>query len=127
MFLDQDLKIRKHTPQLKELISITENDVGRSIADFTTRFQNYSLEEDVATVLRQQQTLEREVMTKEGKYFLSRISPYRQLDGSIKGVVVLYIDLTEKHKAEIRLKETADRLSPVALAGFLPVQLYPAQ
>lgn len=113
LFLDQDLKIRKYTPQLKELISITENDVGRSIADFSTRFRNYSLEEDAAEVLKQQRTLEREVVTKEGRYFLSRISPYRQLDGGIKGVVVLYIDLTEKHKAALQLKETADRLSLV--------------
>jgi two-component system CheB/CheR fusion protein len=126
LFLDQDLKIRKHTPRLRELIRITENDVGRSIADFNTSFRNYNIEDDAQEVLRTQQTLEREVITKNGKYFLSRISLYRQQDGSSKGVVVLYIDLTEKHKVETEVKETADRLSLVletSKTGYVELHL----
>lgn len=113
LFLDQELKIRKHTPQLRDLIFIAEQDTGRSITDFNTRFSNYTLEEDAREVLKSQKVLEREVVTRDGKYFLCRTSPYRQLDGAVCGVVMLFIDLTEKHKAALELKETADRLSLV--------------
>ena len=41
LFLDKDLRIRRFTPKVADLLNITVNDEGRPISDFTHRLVNH--------------------------------------------------------------------------------------
>jgi two-component system, chemotaxis family, CheB/CheR fusion protein len=47
LFLDRNLRIRRFSPQIKEIVSLQESDTGRSIQDFGINFLQEQLVEDV--------------------------------------------------------------------------------
>jgi PAS domain S-box-containing protein len=51
-------------------------------------------------VLDSLQPYEQEVHTKDGRYFLLRILPYRTSRNVIDGVVITFVDITVQHNAE---------------------------
>jgi two-component system CheB/CheR fusion protein len=51
-------------------------------------------------VLKTDKPLEREIKTEDLKYYLRRILPYRKTDNNINGVVITFIDLTQRRNSE---------------------------
>ena len=49
--------------------------------------------------------LEKEVTTRDGRWFAVRIMPYRTLDNRIDGVVITFIDITAAKTLEAKLRE----------------------
>ena len=49
--------------------------------------------------------------SKDGRWFHSRIMPYRTLDNRIDGVVLTFIDTTTSKLLEEQLRQTKDTLS----------------
>jgi two-component system CheB/CheR fusion protein len=94
IFLDATLGIKRFTPAMTWLFNLISSDVGRSIRDITTKIMYSTLYEEAEEVLNTLQSKEREVHTKEGKYFLMRILPYRTKDNVIDGVVITFVDIT---------------------------------
>jgi hypothetical protein len=66
--------------------------------------------EDAQRVLSDLTTVEREVRLDEDGWFLSRIAPYRTADDHIAGVVVTFVDITERRHAEEKLRAHAQEL-----------------
>ncbi len=54
--------------------------------------------------------IEREVRDGEGRWFLMRVLPYRTTEDRISGVVLTFIDLTARRKAEEQTRESEQRL-----------------
>ena len=53
---------------------------------------------------------EKEVRTKDGKYYLMRAIPYRSMENVIDGVVITFTDITQlKKQAEELMKLAATR------------------
>jgi two-component system, chemotaxis family, CheB/CheR fusion protein len=109
LFLDKHLRIRRFSPQIKELISLQESDIGRSIQDFGINFIQEDLASDVRTVLDRLRTVEKEISTGRDRQYWMRISPYRTSDDRIEGVVITFTDITERNRAE-KLEAEAGRL-----------------
>jgi two-component system CheB/CheR fusion protein len=61
-------------------------------------------------VLNRLQTIEREVQTQEGRWYLMRIMPYRTADDRIEGVAMTFHDITKRREAEWRLRVGEERL-----------------
>ena len=81
IFVDHRLKILRFTPAATQIINLINTDVGRPLSDIVMRFVNYiNLEEDVKAVLANLIPKESEVQTKEGRWYLMRIQPYRTLE-----------------------------------------------
>jgi two-component system CheB/CheR fusion protein len=100
LFLTTNLRINRFTPRLTDIFNVTSGDEGRPISDFTHRLDYTNLVQDAKGVLDQLSTLERTLRSHDGKWFLMRIRPYRTLDDKIEGVVVTFVDVTERHEAE---------------------------
>src|SRR5262249_48202753 len=83
----------------------------------TNKLKYTDLLHDAEKVLDKLNNIEREVPTTEGKVFLMRILPYRTTEDRINGVVVTFVDITERKKAEsateedLKAKQTLHNLS----------------
>ncbi len=104
LFLNKELKIQRFSPQVKDIISLKKTDEGRSISDFSIKFDGKALEAEAAKVLENLSLVQREIETENGKQYWMRIRPYRTLEDMIKGVVVTFIDITEKNKIQKIIK-----------------------
>jgi two-component system sensor kinase FixL len=102
VFLDTELHIKRFTPPTVKLLNLKNSDVGRSFSDFSMKFHDPSLLEDCRHVLDTFNTLEQEIVTDDQHCYLRRILPYRTADDRINGVVIMFIDVTERVAAEAR-------------------------
>jgi two-component system, chemotaxis family, CheB/CheR fusion protein len=105
LFLDTQLRINRFTPRIVELFNLAPGDEGRSITDFTHRLEYNDLAADARKVLRDLGASEREVRSSDGNWYLTRFMPYRTIEGKIDGVVVTFIDIGERRRAEDALKD----------------------
>jgi len=109
LFLDRDLHIQRFTPQVTELFNIRPPDVGRPLSDFTNRFEHEDLLEDARTVLRTLRPIEREVRRGEDQWFLMRLRPYRTVEEAVEGVVLTFIDISDRRRLERELIDASER------------------
>jgi two-component system CheB/CheR fusion protein len=100
LFLDSKLNIRFFTPAAKALFRVLESDIGRPLADLTHRFADGSLFDDARTVLSNLASIAREVKGENGAWFVCRIVPYRTKDNRVEGVVITFVDITERKRWE---------------------------
>jgi len=105
LFLSANLRINRFTPRLADLFSVTAGDEGRPIADFTHRLEYGELAADAKRVLADLTPAERTIRSQEGRWYLMRMRPYRTLDDKIEGVVVTFVDVTDRQEAEAKWEE----------------------
>jgi two-component system, chemotaxis family, CheB/CheR fusion protein len=121
LFLDGKLKIRFFTPATKSLFNVIPSDVGRSITDLHSLVSDDALANDARTVLSTLAPTEQEIETQAGTCYLRRILPYRTQDNGIEGVVITFVDITERKHISDALaaaKRQAD-LANIAKSRFL--------
>jgi two-component system CheB/CheR fusion protein len=100
IFLDRELRIMRFTPRVGELFNVRPSDRGRPLADFTHRLGYEDLLGDARRVLDRLASVEREVEDHEGRWYLTRVLPYRSADDRIEGVVITFVDVTERRELE---------------------------
>ena len=109
LFLDPDLNIRLFTPATQLLFNILPGDIGRLLANFSSQTSNSTFMEDAGTVLRDATPLDREIQAKSGAWYIRRILPYRNQHGGIEGVVITFIDITERRRDGTRWRQPSTR------------------
>ncbi|HTK41049.1 MAG TPA: chemotaxis protein CheB [Gemmatimonadales bacterium] len=107
IFLDRQLRIKRFTPPVTQLLSLLPTDLRRPLSDFARKFTDRTLITDVEKVLTTLTPREAEVRTESGRWYLRRILPYRTEEDRIEGVVVTFTDLTERRGAEQARAELA--------------------
>jgi len=123
LFLDNNLRVRSFTPAITEIFHLIESDFGRPITDIVTRLSYENLSRDVSRVLRTLTRLEQEVGLADGSAsYIMRILPYRTVDNVINGVVITFIDITERKRSEEALARLAAIIdnSQEAIIGMTP-------
>jgi two-component system CheB/CheR fusion protein len=101
IFLDLDLRIAKFTPAATALFRLLGSDLGRHLSDLAPRFVGQNLVTDAREVLRTLEPHERQARSADGRrWFVLRVTPYRTIDGTVAGVVVTFVDVTELRRAE---------------------------
>jgi two-component system, chemotaxis family, CheB/CheR fusion protein len=121
IFLDADLSIRFFTPATKSLFSVIPGDIGRPLEDINSLAADGALLTDARAVLRNLVPIEREIASRNGAWYIRRISPYRTQDNGIEGVVITFGDITErKHAADaLEAAKRQAQLANVAKSRFL--------
>src|SRR5262245_26954115 len=103
VFLDEQLRIRHFTPMFTQLFPVRDSDRGRAITDIVTGLEYTTLRADVVTVQRDGSIVERDLALKSGEHaFVMRIRPYRTVQKLVDGVVITFVDITERKFAEER-------------------------
>ena len=120
VFVDRDLRIMRYTPPAVELFNLIPGDLGRPLTDLKHRLEYPEMEEDAMKVLSELAPVEREVGAGE-RTFLTRALPYRTSDDRIAGVVLTFVDITARKKAEYSLRES-EAGQAVDLAAMVRLQ-----
>jgi PAS domain S-box-containing protein len=110
IFLDRSMRVKLSTPRAEDVFNLLPTDFGRKLSDITTRIKYEPLHRDIMQVLNRLQTIEREVQTQEGRWYLMRIMPYRTADDRIEGVAMTFHDVTTRHIAETEVRAAEERL-----------------
>jgi two-component system CheB/CheR fusion protein len=104
LFLDAALRIKRFTDRATELFSITPNDEGRPITDFANQLDYDDLIKDARAVLADLAPIRREVKSRSGKWYDIRLRPYRTVDDKIDGVVITFVDISDRRQVEETLR-----------------------
>jgi two-component system CheB/CheR fusion protein len=122
VFVDNALRILRFTPSVTQVINLIPGDLGRPVDHIVSNLVGYqALVEDIRSVLDTLQPKEAEVLTKNGAWHLMRIRPYRTIENMIEGVVLTFVDISERKLAEQKLRENETRYLSIfnqALAGL---------
>ena len=100
IFLDTRFCIRRFTPATTKLLSLLPLDVGRPVEHISNRFIDVSLTAVADSVLKNLTTVEKEVRSADGLWYLMRCLPYRTLSNKIDGVVFTFTDVTHIKQAQ---------------------------
>ena len=104
LFLDNNLNVRRFTPQATKIIKLISADAGRPITDLVSDLAYPTLADDVREVLRTLASTEKAVPARDGRWFTVRIMPYRTLDDRIDGVVITFADISVAKALEKKLR-----------------------
>jgi two-component system CheB/CheR fusion protein len=105
LFLDNMLNVRRFTPKTTHLIKLIPGDAGRPLSDIATNLDYPDLAADVREVLRTLIFIEKQVKTGDGRWFLTRIMPYRTYENMIDGAVITFTDITLSKALEEQLRQ----------------------
>ncbi|MBO0716612.1 MAG: PAS domain-containing protein [Rhizobiales bacterium] len=105
LFLDATLRIKRFTERVTDLFSVTLMDEGRPITDFAHQLEYEDLVKDARAVLADLAPVRREIRSRGGRWYDVRLRPYRTVDDKIDGVVITFVDISERHKVEHALRE----------------------
>jgi two-component system CheB/CheR fusion protein len=121
LFLDTELNIRFFTPATKALFSVIPSDIGRPLADLSSLAADSALLADARAVLQALSPVEREIEAQSGAWYMRRILPYRTQDNGVEGVVITFVDITERrHTADaLKAAEREAKLANTAKSRFL--------
>jgi two-component system, chemotaxis family, CheB/CheR fusion protein len=106
LFLDNGLKVRLFTTGSNRIFKLMRGDVGRPITDIASDLDFPGLADQAREVLRTLLSHEQQVATRDGRWFMMRIMPYRTLENMIDGVVMTFVDITVSKTLEAELRKT---------------------
>jgi len=100
ILLDEDLVIRRFSPQVREIFHILEKDIGRPLEHISHRILAIDPLQEIRKVLQLERLAEHEIECVDGKSYLMRIIPYVIAPETFSGVVVTFVDVTERLQTE---------------------------
>jgi two-component system CheB/CheR fusion protein len=104
VFLDTKFNIRRFTPSARRLFNFVPMDNGRPLGDISNKLTEDNVLHVCKNVLDSLAPSQHEIQSTDGNWYLMRCIPYRTLSNKIDGVVVTFVDVTDRKKAELELK-----------------------
>jgi two-component system CheB/CheR fusion protein len=114
VFVDRDMCIKRFTPRAADVFRLIPADVGRSLLDLNHSLNYPDLASDATQAFQSLRTIEREVGSQDGRWYISRILPYRTAEDRIEGAVLTFIDITARRSAEEAARSSDERMRLVA-------------
>jgi two-component system CheB/CheR fusion protein len=114
LFLDGDLRVRRFTTPTAKLIKLIPGDTGRPVTDLVSELEYPGLADDAREVLRTLAFKEKLIGTRDGRWFLVRIMPYRTHENVIDGLVITFNDAASTKLLETTLREQVGQLRQMA-------------
>ena len=113
VFLDRASRLKLFTPRVHTIFNLRPSDRGRPLSDISSTLVDADLSKDVERVIDRLERVERELETRDGRWLLMHATPYRTAEDRIDGVVLTFVDITERKRNEERLRRSEERLRRV--------------
>ncbi len=110
LFLDSSLRIKRFTKPVTDLFRITPADEGRPVTDFAHGLDYQDLVKDAQAVLSNLIPIRQEVKSRDNRWYDLCLRPYRTVDDKIDGVVITFVDVTERRSVEQALRDSEQLL-----------------
>ncbi|NCC30814.1 MAG: PAS domain S-box protein, partial [Chloroflexia bacterium] len=111
IFLSQDNRITRFTPEATKLFALIESDIGRPLSDLRTYFHYDNFPRLITQVLQTFTTIEEVIhQPEQDRWWNMHIRPYRTLSGRVDGVVLTFADISTLKQAEVVLQNARDEL-----------------
>jgi len=104
IFVDNNMRVRRFTPEATMIVNLIQTDIGRPIQHVVGNLKYDNMIRDLENVLQYLIPVETEVQTNEGKWFNMRIIPYRTTDNRIDGAVMTFTSIEDQKKVHIHLE-----------------------
>ena len=105
LFLDKDLKIRRYTDEATKIFKLIKSDIGRPFTDQVSDLIYPDVASDAREVLRTLVFVKKQIETRDGRWFSTRIMPYRTFDDRIDGLVITFFNITDLKQLEEELND----------------------
>lgn len=110
VFLDEELRIRRFTPEAEILLGISLRDLDRPVVNIRSELIDFaSVEADSERSMKIGASFEKEIRLSGGRCFLYRLLPFRDENDQIKGVVLTYTETTSLKEAQKAYSESEAR------------------
>lgn len=110
LFVDADLILRIFTPPAMKQFSLTQKDINRDFLEVKDNIRYPTIIDNIQEVIATNEILEKEVQTEDGKWFQMNILPYTEhKTGKINGVIITFIDITDRLAALRELEQLNSR------------------
>jgi two-component system CheB/CheR fusion protein len=109
VFLDNDLRLRRFTPEATRLLNLIDADVGRPLDHITHNLECDDLAERARQVLKTFTPIDEEIRSSDGHWYRTRIMVYRPEERVVEGVVLTFIDIDAQKKAQKELAEMSEK------------------
>lgn len=102
LLLDRDACVKNFTANVPGLFARGGIEIGSPINELNIGLDYPALAADVAQVLMTSEMIEREVTSRgeTPQIFVTQLRPYRRADKSADGVVLTFVDITERKRSE---------------------------
>jgi two-component system CheB/CheR fusion protein len=110
IFVDRAGRIRLFTPRARDVFTLIPADRGRPLSDINSSLMDTDFHADIEHVLERLERVERVVRTRDDRWQLVRMLPYRTADDRIDGVVITFVDTTVRKQMEEQLRRNEGRL-----------------
>ncbi len=110
LYLDDQLHVRRFTPQISRIIRLIPSDVGRPISDLATELDYPRLANDVRSALRGLAVRDKMAVARDGRRLRVRVRPCQNEEGRVDGVVITFADFISARSA--REHDPAARVRP---------------
>ena len=116
VFLDEELCIRRFTPAVARQFNLMHHDIGRPIAHINANFSFPGLIRELKEVLETGDQREYDVQDEADNWFLMSILPYRRKTGSIDGVLLSFVDITNVRRTAAKLARAGQEMQGFSYA-----------
>lgn len=105
VFLDDQLHIKRFTPAARKLFNFLAGDLRRPLGDVFNKFLGCDKILSVCkTVLKDSSPLQNEIQSIDGDWYLMRCNPYRTQSNKIDGVVLTFVNITDRKRVQLELQ-----------------------
>ncbi len=127
VIVTMDLRIRRFTPMAEQLLNLIATDVGRPIAQINPNVECPEIDRLIAESIESTSTVEREVRSKDGRWFALRIRPYKDSDNRIDGAVLSLHNIDPERRERELARRTNLLIETVLACTSEPIAVVDAQ
>jgi len=121
VIVDQELRIRRFSPQAERLLNLIGTDVGRPVGDIKPNIEVPGFREMLASAIDNVETSQREFQDSGGHWHSVRVRPYKTTDNKIDGAVASFLDVDSMKKALDQARAARDYAEAVVAAVRHPM------
>jgi len=105
LFVDRDLTVLRFTQETTKLINLIAGDIGRPLTHISTNISYDAFIDDIRSAIVDHKMLEKEVHTRDGHAYSTKIMPYRDQKGQVSGTVITFINMDSLMEARKSLRD----------------------
>ncbi|MDZ7700360.1 MAG: PAS domain-containing protein [Deltaproteobacteria bacterium] len=109
VFLNNDLTVKRFTPEAAGLINLIKTDIGRPISHISHNLRIDDLRQRVKSVADTLSAVEDEVQTRDGHWYRMCIMLHRNKDNRIEGTVLTFINIDAQKKGQAEIERLMEK------------------